>query len=138
MPVDSAAEPRIVLYSAPGHVPVVQALRAIPDPAAVVALQKDPDPRGGFLVGVVFHKNDAAKDSGACSIDSFTAGQEVVINRARARTVVTTNNLGSFIEKLPAGEYQVHVAGQTQTVEVPRSDTRLVVMALEPLKRMEE
>jgi hypothetical protein len=131
----TATGPRVALYSAPGFVPVVQAVRAVSGSQSTVTLAADADPRGGYLVGVVFRKSEVPMDGSACVIDSFVARQEVIITRARARVVVNTDNLGSFVTKLPAGQYSVHADGVTETVTVPRADARLVVLALEPDKR---
>jgi hypothetical protein len=135
---DTATGARIALYSAPGFVPVVQAVRAVPGAPSTVTLDADVDARGGYLVGVVFRKSEVLMDGGACAIESFVARQDVIINRVRARFVIATDALGSFVKKLPAGEYTVQAENVSQTVSVPHADSRLVVLALEPNKRIIE
>lgn len=127
----SATGPRIALFSAPGHVPVLQAVKAADGNPEAVTLRRAPDARFGYLVGVVFRKVELPANGSVCGIERFMTDKEVIINRVRARFTAKTDNLGSIVVPVPAGRYQVHVEGVSRQVDVPRGDTQLVVMAVE-------
>jgi hypothetical protein len=128
VPRDNVADPRIAFYSAPGFEPHVRALAPTASDQDQVTLAPKTDPRGGYLVGVVFRKTEKKTDGSACGIDSFLTGKNVIVNRVRARFVAQTDNIGSFKLALPAGRYQMHVDDTHQPVDVPRGDTVFVAL----------
>jgi hypothetical protein len=128
VPRDNVADPRIAFYSAPGFEPQVRALAPTASDQDQVTLAPRTDPRGGYLVGVVFRKTEKKMDGSACGIDSFLSGKSVIVNRVRARFVAQTDNIGSFKLALPAGRYQMHVDDTHQPIDVPRGDTVFVAL----------
>lgn len=127
----SVTAPRIVLYSAPHHVPQVRAVRVDTKALTPVRLEKTPDRRGGYLAGVVFRKAEQTVDGSACNIESFLSGRTVIINRVRARKLVTTDNLGSFVVALPAGSYRVSVEDKQLQTVVPPEGTQWVAIGVD-------
>lgn len=128
VPNDFVAGPRIVVYSAPGYEPQIQALTINVRDGEQIVLKPKSDARGGYLTGVVFRKTEEKMVGGECGIESFMTNKTVVINRVRARFTTHTDNIGSFQMSLLAGRYMLHVEGDSRAVDVPDNDTLFVVI----------
>lgn len=123
----NVTQARVAFFTATGYEPKVFAVKMRADESERVTLSKTVDARGAYIAGLVYRKTEPM-DGAACGIESFVANKELVVTLGRARSALTTDNLGHFQEQLMAGRYNILVDGRHLIVDAPQGETTIVLV----------